>query len=89
VRKAWIAVPYGRSGSIFSLYGLAGIHALQENGASCSFDDRPALLLRKSAGRNVRAPRERLVGNAHLSVTYPVKADTDQYHRDESRACGK
>ena len=28
---------------------------------------------------------EHLVGNAHLSVIYPVKADTDQYHRDEPR----
>ena len=39
----------------------------------------------ESAGeRNVRAPWERLVGNAHLPVTYPVKTGTDQCHRDET-----
>ena len=67
-------------------YGVLVPKAIKdENEASCSLDDRPALLLRKSTGRNVRAPWERLVGNAHLPVTYPVKADTDQCHRDEPR----
>ncbi len=54
-----------------------------ENMISCSLDDRPGYALGPRRGRNVRAPMERLVGNAHLPVIYPVKAGTDQRHRDD------
>ena len=50
-----------------------------------SFDDRSVSF---GAERNVRAPMERLVGNAHPRVIYQAKAREDQYHRDEpARAC--
>jgi len=39
--------------------------------------------VRSAGGRNVRAPMERLVGNAHPRIIYSVKTREDQYHRDE------
>lgn len=47
------------------------------------------IALHPSASERYREERpgsmERLVGNAHPPVTYPVKTGTDQCHRDEPR----